>query len=404
VAQRSRRSGLFILLAIVLVLAAVAAWLWLRKPVGPATTTALHLTPASYADLPGWSSADLSAALAAFKRSCGDLAKKNPTALMGGAGYAGTVGDWLEACRAAPQSGSEARRFFEAMFTPVAVNKDTDDGLFTGYYEPELHLSHTQHGAFQTPIYGVPDDLITVDLGLFKDSLKGEHVTGRVQGTTLIPYADRAEINRKGLPHAQVLAWSDDPVSVFFLHIQGSGRAAFDDGSAGRIAYAGQNGRPYTPIGRTLIREGAMQKADLSMQGIRIWLKAHPDQAQRIMETDASFVFFDEEPLGDAALGANGSEGVPLTPGASLAVDQHVHALGVPLWLSLDEHSTALPRNRLMIAQDTGGAIKGAVRGDVYFGFGEKPEWNAGHMKAAGAMFVLLPKDLARKLPAEFRP
>jgi membrane-bound lytic murein transglycosylase A len=404
---RGRSASWLFLIAVIIFLSAVGAWLYLRnKQPTVVATERLRLTPVSFADLPGWRSGDPRAALAAFRRSCDELAKKNPLSTMGGAGYAGTIGDWMGVCKSAPQTpdASAARRFFESAFAPVAVNKDTDEGLFTGYYEPELRASHTKHGDYRTPIYGVPDDLITVDLGLFKTTLQGQSVTGILQGHVLVPYPDRAEINAKGLPHAKVLAWGDDPVAVFFLHIQGSGRALLDDGTSVRIAYAGQNGRPYTPVGRTLIREGAMSRADMSMQGIRAWMQGNPQEARRVMETDASFVFFDEKPLGDPTLGANGSQGVPLTPGASLAVDRSIHPLGVPLWLALDEHSTALPRNRLMVAQDTGGAIKGAVRGDVYFGFGEKPEWNAGHMKAAGAMFVLLPKALAAHIPAEFAP
>lgn len=401
----ARRGGLLILFIVVLALAVVAAWLWLRtSPL--AVARPLRLTAVSYADLPNWRSGDVREALAAFRRSCNALTKKNPLTTMGGAGYAGTIGDWLPVCHAAPdtQSAEAAHRFFETWFAPVAVNKDTGAGLFTGYYEAELHASHTQHGAYQTPIYALPDDLITVDLGLFKDSLAGEHVTGRVDGRTLVPYPERAAIDAKGLPKARVLAWGSDPVAVFFLHIQGSGRALLDDGQTVRIVYAGQNGRPYTPVGRTLIKEGAMAREDMSMQGIRAWMKAHPAETRRVMETDASYVFFDEKPIGDPSVGADGSEGVPLTPGASLAVDNSIHPMGAPLWLALDEHSTAIPRARLMIAQDTGGAIKGADRGDVFFGFGDKAEWNAGHMKAAGAMFVLLPKPLVRQLPKAFAP
>jgi membrane-bound lytic murein transglycosylase A len=244
--------------------------------------------------------------------------------------------------------------------------------------------------------------MITVDLGLFKATLQGQHLSGILKGRILVPYPSRAEIDANGLQAAKVIAWGDDPVAVFFLHIQGSGRARLDDGSMVRIAYAAQNGRPYTAIGHTLLREGAMTKGDLSMQGIRAWMLDHPREARRVMETDASYIFFSELPLGDPALGALGSQGVALTPGASLAVDTGLHPLGAPVWLALDEHSTALPRDRLMIAQDTGGAIKSAVRGDVFFGSGDKAEWNAGHMKAAGAMFVLLPKPLAAHIAAEF--
>lgn len=402
----ARRSGIFLFIVFFLVLGAVAAWIWLRTSPSLLAVKPLRLAPVSYAMVPGWSGGDPRGALKAFCRSCTALLRKNPLNAMGGAGYAGTIGDWLPACRAAAPTGNvmAARRFFESWFAPLAVNDHSEAGLFTGYYEPQLKASHTQHGAYRAPIYGVPDDLITVDLGLFKDDLAGQHIAGMIEARTLVPYPERAVINAKGLPHAKVLAWSDDPVAVFFLHIQGSGRALLDDGKSVRIVYAAQNGRPYTPIGRTLLREGAMTREDMSMQGIRAWLKAHPDEARRVMESDASYVFFEEKPLGDPAVGANGSEGVPLTPGASLAVDRSIHPLGAPVWLALDEHSTALPRRRLMIAQDTGGAIKGVVRGDVFFGFGEKAEWNAGHMKAGGAMFVLLPKALARQLPKEFLP
>ncbi|HEY1711131.1 MAG TPA: murein transglycosylase A [Rhizomicrobium sp.] len=402
-AQKTRRTAPVFLFVVIAVFAAAAVWFWWTRQ--QQVTAALRLTPVSFDALPGWRDGDPRAALAAFVRSCSALVKQEPGIAMGGAGYAGTAGDWTPVCRTAQQtanSSAEARAFFESAFVPFAVNANSDPGLFTGYYEPELRVSARRHGPYQTPIYALPDDLITADLGQFKDSLAGERVTGRVEGHKLVPYPSRAAIDANGLPQARVLAWGDDPIAVFFLHIQGSGRALLEDGTAVRIAYAGQNGRPYTPVGRTLIHEGAMARSDLSMQGIRAWLLAHPGEAQRVMETDASYVFFDEKPLGDPALGATGSEGVPLMPGASLAVDRTVHPLGVPLWLALDAHATALPRDRLMVAQDTGGAIKGAVRGDVFFGFGSKAEWNAGHMKAAGAMFVLLPKALAARLPAGF--
>jgi membrane-bound lytic murein transglycosylase A len=394
-------------LFLLIITAVTITWLWPRAVKLPILAhKPLELVPVAYADLPGWRTGDPRAALGAFRRSCAALGKKNPLTGMGGAGYAGTVGDWLEACRAAPQTPADARTarsFFEHWFAALAVNRATEGGLFTGYYEPELRASHFQHGKYQTPIYGVPDDMITVDLGLFKTTLQGQHLSGILKGRILVPYPSRAEIDARGLPAAKVLAWGDDPVAVFFLHIQGSGRARLDDGKVVRIAYAAQNGRPYTAVGRVLLREGAMTKADLSMQGIRAWMLAHPKEAKRVMEADESFIFFSEQPLGDAALGAVGSQGVALTPGASLAVDMAIHPLGAPLWLSLDEHSTALPRDRLMVAQDTGGAIKSAVRGDVFFGVGDKAEWNAGHMKAAGAMFVLLPKPLAAHLPPEFK-
>ncbi len=248
---------------------------------------------------------------------------------------------------------------FELWFQPFAVSAgDARDGLFTGYYEPQIRGSRLHRGRYRTPIYGVPSDLVTADLGDFRGALAGERIAGRIVRRKLVPYATRAEIDAQGLGQAAVLFWSDDPVAVFFLHIQGSGRVSFDDGSKARVAYAGENGHPYTAIGRTLIAEKQLAKDKVSLQTIRAWLQAHPHEAQRVMETDASFIFFKESPVGDPALGAVGAQGVALTPDASLAVDKRLHPYGAPVFVA-----TTLPSgaalNRLFVAQDTGGAIRG---------------------------------------------
>jgi membrane-bound lytic murein transglycosylase A len=200
-----------------------------------------------------------------------------------------------------------------------------------------------------------------------------------------------------------VLLYADDSIAVFFLHIQGSGRVRLPDGSYLRLAFAGVNGRAYTPIGRTLIAQGALDRQSVSLQTIRAWLLAHPDQARGVMESDGSFVFFQETPLGDPALGSPGSEGAELTPKASLAVDPHLHALGAPYFVAATspDPDSAKPDStldRLLIAQDMGGAIKGPVRGDVFWGFGPSAEAIAGRMKSPGRLFVLLPKRLASAL------
>ena len=393
-------------IAIVLIIAAVAA-LWFWRNLRALSASELVLIPQSFSDLPGWSANDPRPAFAAFKRSCDALEKQPAARAMGGAGYAGSVSDWLGACTSAPSlesSAHSARAFFESWFQPVSVIAgDTPQGLFTGYYEPELSASRTRHGVFQTPIYGVPSDLVGVDLGAFKPELSGEHIEGHIAASKLVPYATRGEIDAQGLPQAPVLLYAADPVQVFFLHIQGSGRARLDDGGALRIAYAGQNGRPYTPIGRVLIAQGAIDRADMSMQAIRAWLKAHPKQGREMMEQDQSFVFFKEEPIGDPSLGAEGSESVGLTPGASLAVDQHLHPLGAPVYVATQTQdlnaSKASPvLQRLLVAQDTGGAIRGVVRGDVFWGVGPKAEDIAGQMTSHGQMFVLLPKPVAVRL------
>jgi membrane-bound lytic murein transglycosylase A len=394
------------LLLIVLALSIAAGALWFFHARQTPAVGPLRLTPVSFSDLPGWADNDPRGALAAFRRTCIALSKVPATSAMGGAGYGGTVGDWQGACSAAPLDNvapSAARNFFETRFAPAAVSAGTDQGLFTGYYEPELHASHTKTAAYQTAIYGLPDDLVSVDLGLFKHALDGEHIAGRVDGHHLVPYATRAEIDAHGLAHAPVLLYGDDPIAVFFLHIQGSGRVRLPDGSFLRLAFAGVNGRAYTPIGRTLIAQGALDRQSVSLQSIRAWLLAHPGAARGVMESDNSFVFFRETALGDPSLGSPGSEGVALTPGASLAVDSHLHALGAPFFLaatSPDPNATKpdQPLNRLLIAQDTGGAIKGPVRGDVFWGFGASAQATAGRMKSPGRLFVLLPKRLATSL------
>lgn len=370
----------------------VAGWWWLHRPPPPpppSVPTPL-LTAARFSDLPGWRDADLDPALGAFQRSCAVIAKKPPDEVV--TDYAGTAADWQAVCA---KAAGDARAFFEKNFTPYAFS---GEGLFTGYYEPEIHGSRTRQGKYQTPVYGLPADLIQVDLSQFSSQFKGEHIAGRLDGRKLVPYATRADINAKGLAAAKILFWCDDPVALFFLQIQGSGRVQFANGASARIAYAGTNGRPYTAIGRVLLAKGELEKEKISLATIRDWLKAHPDQAQAVMEANQSFIFFEEKVLGDTALGSNGVQGVPLTPLGSMAIDLRKNALGAPYYVAAD------PVKALLIAQDTGGAIRGQVRGDVYFGFGETAEQRAGEMKAQGRMFVLLPNAVAARLGKSFTP
>ncbi|HXC57527.1 MAG TPA: murein transglycosylase A [Rhizomicrobium sp.] len=374
------RSRLLLALGLIaLVAAGFAAW-WFYRPAVP---TPLTLTAVSFANLPGWDAADPSGALQAFRRSCVKLLAAPPQTAMA---YAGTAADWRGPCADAGPA-RDARAFFESAFQPYVIG----DGLVTGYYEPLLNGSRTRHGAYQTPVYGLPQDLVSVDLGLFRPEWKGTRIAGRLAGGRLVPYASRAEIDAHPPAKTRVLFYGDDPISVFFLHIQGSGRVWLDDGSLLRVNYAGQNGHPYTAVGRTLIARGVPREG-MSMQVIRAWLKANPSAARSVMETDASFVFFQEEPVGDARLGPQGSEGVALTPRASIAVDMSVHPLGVPFFIAGDGIAG------LFIAQDTGGAIRGAARADIFFGFGASAENTAGGMKARPRFYVLLPKGVAPRL------
>jgi membrane-bound lytic murein transglycosylase A len=345
---------LFLLLAVV-ALCAGAWWYWPGRE---------RFERVSFADLPGWRQSDPAAALAAFRRSCNGIVSAQ----------------WRPACRASA-TARDARAFFETNFVPYGIG----DGLVTGYYEPLLNGSTARHGAYQVPVYGLPDDLVTVDLGQFRPEWKGVRVTGAIDGHRVVPYPSRAMLDAAP-PKARVLFYGDDPIAVFFLHIQGSGRVWLDDGRMLRVTYAGQNGQPYTAVGRTLIAEGALTRENVSMSSIRAWLLAHPERARAVMETDASFVFFREEPIADRALGPGGTQGVALTPRASIAVDPRAHPFGTPMFIAGDGI------DGLYIAQDTGGAIKGAARADIFFGFGPGADAAAGNLKAHADFYVLLPK------------
>lgn len=373
------------------------------------TEDRLVLEPATFADLPGWAEDDPRPALAAFARSCAKILARDPAASMGGAGQAGTAGDWQSVCgliSGSNETAATARSYFEENFAPVTVsNGNETTGLFTGYYEPELRASLTRAPPYEIPLYARPSDLVTVDLGLFKPEWRGQRLGGRVREGALTPFPDRAEIDRAGLGDTPVLAWLQSPVDAFFLHIQGSGRLTLPDGSPLRVGYDSQNGHPYVAIGKTLIARGAIAREAVSMQSIRDWLAANPSEAGEVMATNPSYVFFRKLDLPDPALGALGAQDVQLTPGRSLAVDRKFHALGVPVWLAAtvpaaEEGAADKPFRRLMIAQDTGGAIRGPVRGDVYWGWGRDAEAIAGRMKNEGRFWILLPKAVAARLTA----
>lgn len=383
---RARTPALVLGLLFLVLACGAGIWWYLHPQPGP-----LRLSKADFSNLDGWATTDPQGALAAFQRSCASLSGKPDSEPMGT--YGGTLADWRAPCMAAAKTDpAAARRFFEYWFQPVAVTAGrVQTGRFTGYFEPEIKGSRSKHGAYQVPVYAKPDDLIQVDLGAFRPTLQGERIAGRIEGAKLVPYPPRADIEAHGL-NAKILFYTDDPVELFFLHIQGSGRVTFDNGSTARVAYAAQNGQPYTAIGKTLIARG-VPKDGMSLQVIRAWLKSHPADAAAVMNTDASYVFFSEEQLGDPHLGAKGAQGVPLTPKASVAVDTRIHGLGTPFFVA-----GPAPLGRVLIAQDIGGAIRGVVRGDVYFGYGEKAEQQAGTMNQPGRFYALLPKPVAERL------
>jgi membrane-bound lytic murein transglycosylase A len=353
------------------------------------------MAPVSFSDVDGWGEDRQNETLAAFAKSCERILKSSPDKDLG---LAGKAADWQSVCRAMPLSEvvtpENARQFFEQYFTPYqASDAGKADGLFTGYYEASLRGSSVREGDYQTPLRARPDDLVMVNLGEFRPELKGQRIAGRVKNGQLKPYEDRAAIELGKLPKAEdrPLYWVDSAVDAFFLQVQGSGVVSFPDGTAQRIGYDGQNGHPYTAIGKELIARGALTKENVSMQSIREWLAAHPDEAADVMRINASYVFFKKLDT-DAPIGA---EGIPLTPERSIAVDHSIWPYGIPMFIAADHpDGSSAPLHRLMVAQDTGGAITGVVRGDFFWGYGDKAAQNAGLMKSRGQLWVLLPKSV----------
>lgn len=358
-------------------------------PQQPDESAPLTLRPVAFRDLPGWGDDDMTQALPALRRSCERIMKAPPEKIFGPVPEAGAYADWRPACASflalKDASPVALRVFFETRFRPYEVSAaGMTEGLFTGYYEASLRGSEQRRGPYRYPLYLRPDDLVMVDLGEFREELKGQRIAGRVKSGQLKPYEDRAAIVAGKWPHNdKALVWVDDAADAFFVQVQGSGVVTMDDGTELRIGYAGQNGWPYYAIGRELVKRGHLAKEDVSMQAIRAWLGAHPGEADEIMNTNKSYVFFrrlEKE-------GPEGGEGVVLTPGRSLAVDHSKIPYGVPVWLATAEPDLS----RLMVAQDTGGAIRGAVRGDVFWGYGPEAEKIAGPMKAKGRYWLLLP-------------
>ncbi len=365
---------------------------------------ALVLVPADYGTLDGWAEDDHAAALAAFRRSCDALANRQETDPLDIAPVGGLVKHWRTVCAGAAEvaaGDTAARAFFEASFAVYEVrNNDEPTGLFTGYYEPELNGASAPDERFSVPLYARPDDLVAVDLGRFRDDFRGERIAGRVDGGVLVPYATRAQIDAGALAgKGHELVWVDDSNAAFFLHIQGSGRILFEDGSRRRVAYAATNGHAYFPIGRKLIEIGALTREEVSLPTILAWLEANPAAAPQLMRENRSYVFFRWLEDERATLGPVGAQGVPLSAGRSLAIDRRHIPLGVPLWVdgsapAVDPALPDRPMKRLVIAQDTGGAIRGPVRGDVFWGTGAEAGAIAGRMKHAGRYWLLLPRDL----------
>lgn len=354
------------------------------SPEQPPKPAAKPLESARWADLPNWPGNDgLAPAFSALLTSCTTLHKQ---------------AHWQAVCTAAraleTRQEEALRTWFEAQFQPwQLVNPDhSREGLITGYYEPIIKASRQQKKPYVHPIYAAPEDLITVDFGEQYPELKHMRLRGRLEGRRLVPYFSRAEWEKaETRRNADVLLWADDVLDVFFMQIQGSAQAQLDDGSRVRLNYADQNGHPYRSIGRWLIDQGELKAEQASMQGIRHWAKTHPKRLQELLNANPSYVFFRELALDGK--GPPGAMGLALTPERSLAIDPKNVPLGVPIWLSTTQPNSEQALTRLMVAQDTGGAIRGVVRADFYWGSGSEAGHLAGKMRQKGQMWLLLPRN-----------
>ncbi len=411
---------------------------WLTAGLAPDAPSAVdgpsvevYGAPVEVASLPGWAGDRVEEALPAMLRSCGRLLAQPADRPLKPVELGGTLGDWRPFCDAlddlAAPAGEDgaARRMVVDADSPsvralverelVAVPVSRADageaggrpgdasgwlgrlGLFTGYFEPHLRGSRRRSERYDVPLYTHPSDLVMVDLGRFRDDLRGRRVAGRVRGGSLDVYDDRQAISAGSLAGRGLeIVWVDDAIDAFFLHIQGSGRIELDDGTVLRVGYAAQNGHSYHAIGRTLIDLGVMELAEVSLQSIDAWLRANPERAGEVMETNPSYVFF-REIRGEGPVGA---QGVPLTTERSLAVDRQHIPLGVPVWLdamvpAAEPEAPDERRQWLLVAQDTGGAIRGSVRGDVYWGSGERAKSIAGRMAHRGRYWALAPRGVA---------
>ena len=364
-------------------------------------SAAIVYKPLTFAELPAWNEDDHAAAFKTFRKSCervlasareraaADKVPSPPTALV-------------RACTAAGQlpahvSKDAAKTFFEENFTPNALSHKGPKGLFTGYYEPLIQGSRTPQGQFKTPVYKRPPDLVNLVDETQRGTVGASLTHARKTDKGIEPFFTRAQIEQGALKGKNLeLLYFADPVDVFFMQIQGSGRVKLTDGTVMRVHYDGKNGHPYTSIGRYLIEKGLLAADKVSMGALARWLKADPERAKKVMWQNASYVFF-RELKGAEASGPLGAMNAALTPGRSLAVDPGHHALGTPIYLSaagmMHVNKAGGAFNRLMVAQDVGSAIKGPERGDIYFGSGDAAGRLAGVTKHAGQFFVLLPNE-----------
>jgi len=384
-----------------------------RAP-GGMKSASLSYKPMPFAEVPGWADDDHLAAFNTFRKSCERVlaSARERAAVAGSAKPVPPNPALVSACEAANRvpgkiTKEAARAFFEANFTPNGVTHKGPQGLLTGYYEPIMEGSRTAQGKFQTPIYKRPPDLVNLVDETQRGAVGASLTHARKTDKGVEPFATRSQIEQGALKGKGLeLLYFADPVDVFFMQIQGSGRVKLTDGSIIRVHYDGKNGHPYSSIGRYLIEKGLLAADKVSMGALAKWLRADPERGKMVMWQNASYVFFRE--LGNDARGALGAMNAPLTPGRSLAVDPGHHALGTPIYVTAGNMGHVVKSgafNRLMVAQDVGSAIKGPERGDIYFGSGDAAGKLAGITKHPGKFIVLLPNEtLAKAQAAQAKP
>lgn len=356
----------------------------------------------SYSEIPAWGTDDHSAAFAALRRSCVRIVQVDRARAGVDKGAQG-LHPLIDVCKAALALGKEvgnaaAREFFETRFTPHRYRGDDASGFVTGYYEPELKGSRTMSERFRVPVYSVPDDLVQLFPDAERAARNHEMTAGRKTANGIVPYFDRKQIERGALAARGLeILYLEDWTDAFYMHVQGSGRVALEEGGYARLGFAAKNGHSYSAIGRFLIERGEISREEMSMAAVRGWLENNPAEARALMWKNRSYIFFSEMPAGEAASGPRGAQGVALTPLRSLAVDTSIHSFGAPIWVEAPGLEVHLDGDgisgfsRLMIAQDAGSAIKGPQRGDIFFGSGAAAGDIAGAARHAAQFTILLP-------------
>jgi membrane-bound lytic murein transglycosylase A len=366
-------------------------------PVPPADLVPMSFGALDFGAVPEWADTDVSAARRAMVRSCASIQRRSPTALMSTiATYSGRVSDWAGVCAAASNAGLDDRSYWESNFQAWSISVPVGaPGRLTGYYEPIMAARRTRDDVHSEPIQGRPSDLLEIDMAAFDPALRARSFVGRVEGNKIVPYPPRAQITPDSAP---VLAWGE-PAEVLSLQVQGSGRLQFEDGTQLRASFAAHNGQRFGSNAQELIRRGHLTATGASLDALKNWFKtASPQEAREVLNANPRTVFFRLQPITDINAGPNGGQSIPLEPNGSMAVDTSYHAYGVPIFVAADAPRVALSQDktlrRLLIAQDTGGAIKGPLRGDLYWGTGPEAGLRAGRINHDTRFWVLLPKGM----------